>query len=545
MLVILSHVIVYTLAIPISNSTTYKYIPSLFDVTVEELAYGLDAGQFTSVDLVNAYVARISETSQLHAITELNPDALTIAAELDAARQAGTSKGPLHGIPILIKNNIATADLMNNTAGSYALLGAKVPRDSTIAARLRSAGVIILGKSNLSQWANFRSTNSSNGWSALGGQVFGAYYPQQDPSGSSSGSAVASSIGLALASLGSETDGSIISPSEVNNVVGIKPSVGLTSRYLVVPISEHQDTIGPIARTVRDAAHVLQAIAGPDPRDNYTLIQPSPVPDYVSACKLNALKGARIGIPRNAIRVSNSTTAILEAFEAAIPILEAAGATIVESNYSAFNEYVLTKGGNETLVLETDFLVNLKAYLDELTFNPTNVSDLASVRNFTVSFPAEEYPDRNVATWDEALKLGYDNTDYRAFQARESDAFYGGPGGIDGALEAHNLTALLLPTAFASGIPAIVGYPVITVPLGAYPQGTTVTYNKRGDLVQVAPGIPFGISFIGTKFTEETLIGYAYAYEQRTAVRNRISPKVLPKLDLRDAVVRKEEMRRR
>jgi amidase len=188
---------------------------------------------------------RIEETNPiLHAVTQINPDALAIAAALDVERANGIIRSPLHGIPMLIKNNIATMDQMDNTAGSYALKGAKVSRDATVAAKLRAAGVILLGKSSMSQWANFRSSNSSSGWSADAGQVTGAYYPNMDPSGSSSGSGVASSVGLALASLGTETDGSILSPSSVNNLVGIKPSVGLTSRSLVVPISSHQDTVG-------------------------------------------------------------------------------------------------------------------------------------------------------------------------------------------------------------------------------------------------------------------------------------------------------------
>jgi amidase len=189
---------------------------------------------------------RIEEVNSiLHAVTEINPDALDVAATLDAERTNGTVRSVLHGLPMLIKNNIATLDQMNNTAGSYSLLGATVPRDATVAARLRAAGVVLLGKSNMSQWANFRSSNSSSGWSAYGGQVTGAYYPNMDPSGSSSGSGVGSSIGLAVASLGTETDGSILSPSSVNNLVGIKPTVGLTSRSLVIPISSHQDTVGP------------------------------------------------------------------------------------------------------------------------------------------------------------------------------------------------------------------------------------------------------------------------------------------------------------
>jgi amidase len=215
------------LAIPPYTGTSIKGtpFPSLIDVDLEDLVTGLESGLFTSVDLVKAYTERIMEVnSTLHMVTELNPDAIAIAKQADALRANGTVLSPLHGIPILIKNNIATDDKMNNTAGSWSLLGAKVPRDSTIAAKLRKAGAIILGKTNLSQWANYRSDNTSNGWSAYGGQTYGAYYPGQDPSGSSSGSGVASSIGLALAALGTETSGSILSPSDVNNLVGIKPT---------------------------------------------------------------------------------------------------------------------------------------------------------------------------------------------------------------------------------------------------------------------------------------------------------------------------------
>jgi len=245
--------------------------PKLIDASLEHLRCGLELKLFTSIDLVIAYTARINEVNAtLRMVTELNPDAVAIARELDNERILGRVRGPLHGIPILIKNNIATNDRMGNTAGSLALLGATVPEDSTVAAKLRRAGAVILGKTNLSQWANFRSDNTSNGWSAHGGQTVGAYFPGQDPSGSSSGSGVASSLGLALASLGTETDGSIISPSDVNNLVGIKPSVGLTSRFLVIPISEHQDTVGPMARSVKDAAYILSAIAGKDANDNYT-----------------------------------------------------------------------------------------------------------------------------------------------------------------------------------------------------------------------------------------------------------------------------------
>jgi amidase len=219
-----------------STSVNHTSFPLLLEATLEDLTAGLESNLFTSADLVRAYSLRILEVnSTLHVVTELNPDALAIATHADELRKNGTVLGPLHGIPILIKNNIATGDAMNNTAGSFALLGAK-QGDSTIAAKLRRAGAIILGKTNLSQWANFRSNNSTNGWSAYGGQATAAYYPDQDPSGSSSGSGVASSIGLALGALGTETSGSILSPADVSNLVGIKPSVGLTSRHLVIPV---------------------------------------------------------------------------------------------------------------------------------------------------------------------------------------------------------------------------------------------------------------------------------------------------------------------
>jgi amidase len=484
-------------------------------------------------------------------VTEINPDAWDIAKELDEERAAGKCRGydptatcllvcrlimfsPLHGLPILIKNNIATFDLMNNTAGSYALLGAKVPRDATVAAKLRKAGAVILGKTNLSQWANFRSSNSSNGWSAYGGQTYGAYYPGQDPSGSSSGSGVSSSLGLAVASLGTETDGSILSPSETNNIVGIKPSVGLTSRALVIPISEHQDTVGPMARTVKDAAYLLQAIAGPDMYDNYTSAIPfnGSLPDYVAACKLDALKGKRIGVPRNSFgRRTAYTAPILDAFETALTVLREAGAIIVDNtNYTAYEEYLQSDA--EGIVLEVDFVANLKSYLDQLTYNPTGVQSLADVRNFTQSFGPEDFPDRNTASWDSALSWNFSNTSPQLWAYYQRNQYLGGTGGLLGALQNYSLDAVVLPTSFASGISAIIGAPVVTVPLGAKPANTTVLLNSRGDLNATGPNEPFGLSFAGKRWSEESLVGFAYAFEQRTKVREMVKPYLVPTTEL-------------
>jgi amidase len=475
------------------NQTTSSPYPSLIDVTIEELETGLESGLFTSVDLVNAYIARILEVnSTLNVVTELNPDALAIAKELDAERANGTTRGPLHGMPLLIKGNIATLDKMSTTAGSFALLGAKVPRDSGIAAKLRAAGVIILGKTNLSQWANFRSNNSTNGWSAYGGQCYAAYYPLQDPSGSSSGSGVASSLGLALAALGTETSGSILSPSEVNNLVGIKPTVGLTSRALVIPISQRQDTVGPMARTVKDAAYILQAIAGKDPNDNYTLVQPDPLPDYVAACNFSSLKGKRIGIPRNTIYDQAGDAPLLAAFEKSIQIIKRAGAVIVDNtNITAYALDQYLNGNASTIVLEADFLRDLPDnYLSKLTYNPQNVHNLADVSNFTHAFPPEDYPDRDTGVWDQALGLGFDNLSPQFWAAYQINLQTAGPQGILGLLANYSLDALILPTDFSPGLPALIGTPVITVPMGFYPANTTVIKNQRGSLVEVGPNVP-------------------------------------------------------
>jgi len=452
-----------------------------------------------------------------------------------------TIRSPLHGLPVLIKNNIATADEMNNTAGSWSLIGAKVPRDATVAAKLREAGVIILGKTNLSQWANFRSSNSSNGWSAQGGQTYGAYYPGQDPSGSSSGSGVSASLGLAWGTLGTETDGSVISPSEVNNIVGIKPTVGLTSRALVIPISEHQDTVGAMARTVKDAAYILQAIAGPDSYDNYTSAIPwvnGTKPDYVAACSLDALKGKRIGVPRNYIGTPDpSTAAIYAAFETALDVIRSAGATVVENtNYTAYAEYVQSNA--ETVVLDGDFVPNLAHYLSQLTYNPNNVTTLEDVRVFTQHFPAEDYPDRDTAEFDSSIAqaMNYSNTDIEFWTAYQKDLYLGGAGGILGALANYSLDAVVVPSFTASGISAIIGGPVVTIPLGAYPANTTVLTNQRGDLNATAPNIPFGISFSGALWSEESLIGFAYAFEQRTMVREKVKPYLMPGIEIENVV---------
>ena len=437
-------------------------------------------------------------------------------------------------------------DKMNNSAGSFSLVGATVPRDSTVAAKLRAAGVIILGKSSMSEWMNFRSSSGSacNGWSAHGGQVLGAYATDQDPSGSSSGSAVGVSLGLAFAALGTETSASIIFPGSVNNAVGIKPTVGLTSRSLIIPISERQDTVGPLARTVTDAAHVLNIIAGKDPSDSYTNAQPwSNPPDYTKSLKANSLRGKRIGIPRNAFLPTgdpNFDAPIIAAFEAAILELIAAGATIIDnanfSQWDAYHDSSLSFYGAVNNVVAVDFITNLPQYLAQLSSNPNHITSLQALRDFTRNDLRENYPTRDTAIFDAALAIAGNNIS-PGFQALADQTHaWGTYGGVTGALDTYRLDALVMPSMYAPGVPALAGLPIVTVPMGKYPVTTQVQRTGACGLVAVAPNVPIGLSFLGAAWSEETLIGCAFAFEHRTLVRGKVRPVVLPRTQLEDIV---------
>ncbi|KAE8372377.1 amidase signature domain-containing protein [Aspergillus bertholletiae] len=510
--------------------------PPLIRATRDDLVSGLSENCYLSVDLVHAYVARINEVnSTLRPILEINPDALHDAEMLDRERHSGSSRGELHGLPVLVKDNIGTADKMQTTAGSYSLYGSRVREDATAVRRLRDYGAIILGKTSMSEWMNFRSSNTSNGWSPRGGQTLGAYHPMQDPEGSSSGSAVAVDLGLAMAALGTETMGSILFPSEANNIVGIKPTVGLTSRYGVIPISEHQDTIGPMARTVKDAAWVLGAIAGRDERDNYTSASPDlHIAAYANACQLDGLQGKRIGIPRNALAslaMEAHGHAVLSAFEAALSVFTEAGAIILQdANFTSWEEFLVSK--SITQVLRADFSSNIEGYLSTLATNPNNIHSLQDLRIDTQGDPHEDYPRRDTAEWDAALAAGLNNTSPEFWPMYQNNLRLGGEGGVLGALVRHRLDALILPTSLAAYVPSVIGTPVITVPLGAYPKGTKTVYNKFGNLVQVAENIPFGISFMGTHWSEKTLIGMAYAFEQRTLFRQKLKHYIEPHTEI-------------
>ncbi|KAL9473934.1 hypothetical protein ACSS6W_008314 [Trichoderma asperelloides] len=532
---------------------THDAFPPLLDATLDDLRSGLDRNLFTSVDLVQAYIDRIQEVNaDLRAVTEINPDALSIAAERDAERRTGINpaKLPLHGIPVLLKDNIATFDKMNNSAGSYALLGAKVPEDSTIASKLRKAGAIILGKANLSQWAASRELINHEGWSAYGGQALGAYFPNQDPRGSSSGSAISSSIGLTWGAVGTDTSGSILSPAHVNNVVGFRPTVGLTSRYLVIPFSSRQDTVGTLTRTVKDAAYLMQAMAGRDGHDNYTSAIPfDEMPDYVAACEDSGLKGKRIGVSRN-VMVPHFDPAYESdpaAFERALDVIRSAGAEVVDNihlpcsyAYQAYikdNNVSIPQGPPLFSPTASDFLSDLPTkYLNLLTHNPNNITCLEDLRDFTKRDHREDYPAITTDAWDDCLYLGINNTDPTYWPNVTLDKYFFGNECVAGAIEQYKLDAVVLPTLYAVLAASPLGLPVISVPLGRSPDGTPTTKSDWGNLVLSAPNGPFGISFSGLAFSEEKLFAMAYAFEQRTNVRKTIHPYVAPKTELADVV---------
>jgi amidase len=500
----------------------------LEELTIAELQAGLAAGRWTARSLAEAYLARIEaldgQGPTLRSVIEINPEALALADALDAERKAKGSRGPLHGIPILLKDNIATADRMQTTAGSLALAGAAVPRDAFIAARLREAGALVLGKTNLSEWANFRSTHSSSGWSGRGGQCRNPYALDRSPSGSSSGSGAAAAANLAAAAIGTETDGSIVSPCAACGLVGIKPTVGLLSRSGIVPISHTQDTPGPMTRTVADAAVLLGALvgsAGIDERDPATRAsQGKALSDYTKFLDPNGLKGARIGILRK--RYAGYSPATDHLFEEALDALKKLGAVIVDP---ADLDTAGKMDEPEFTVLLYDFKADLDAYLAELKGAP--VRSLAEAIAFNDKHKEEEMPYFGQEIFLQAQAKGpltskeYQDALARCRRLSRKE-------GIDATLARHKLDALVAPTQgpawlidlvigdFVTGgsstPAAVAGYPSITVPMGA------------------VNGLPVGLSWIGPAWSEGALIRYAFAYEQAT--HHRRPPRFLSSVEL-------------
>ena len=487
----------------------------LEETTISKLQEGMRSGRYTARSITEAYLARIEELNhkgpELRAVIETNPEALAIAEALDAERKAKGPRGPLHGVPVLLKDNVGTHDRMTTTAGSLALEGSIPPRDAFLAARLREAGAVLLGKANLSEWANFRSTHSSSGWSSRGGQCRNPYALDRCPSGSSSGSAVAAAANLAAVTVGSETDGSIVSPSTHCGIVGIKPTVGLVSRAGVIPISHTQDTAGPMCRTVADAATLLGAMTGVDERDAATQAsRGKALTDYTKFLDPEGLKGAKIGVfhPRSLEDHPHTDRVLAESLAA----LKSAGATVVDPvkmpTAGKFEE-------DEFEVLLFEFKADLNSYLADLGA-AAPVHSLKEAIDFNARNRDRVLPYFGQEIFEMAEARG-PLTDAKYKKALANCQRSSRKEGLDAVFATHKLDALVAMTGGAawlidlvngdsgsggsSQFAAVSGYPSITVPAG------------------YAFGLPIGLSFIGPAWSEPTLIRLAYAFEQATKVR--------------------------
>jgi amidase len=484
----------------------------LDELTISDLQEGMKSGKYTSRSLVKKYLDRIDEIDKhgpaINSVIEINPEAMSISESFDRERKEKGPRGPLHGIPILIKDNIDTADRMTTTAGSLALLGSRPLQDSFVARKLREAGAVILGKTNLSEWANIRSNHSSSGWSGRGGQTKNPYVLDRNPCGSSSGSGAAAAANLCAAAIGTETDGSVVCPSSANSLVGIKPTVGLVSRFGIIPIAHSQDTAGPMARTVKDAAILLGALTGIDANDGATKAQKS-FSDYTQFLDKGGLKGARLGIVRKSFGFNDGVDKLMNNH---ISELKKLGAVVIDP------ADIPTSGkfdDSELEVLLYELKADLNKYLKGLG-SSAPVHSLKEVIEFN-----EKNRDREMPYFGQELFIKAEAkgplTDKKYLQALAKNHLLSRSQGIDFVMRKHRLDALIAPTGgpawptdwingdhFTGGYSsasAVAGYPHITVPAG------------------YVFGLPVGISFFGAAWSEPKLIQYAYAFEQATRFR--------------------------
>jgi amidase len=498
----------------------------LEEITIAELQEGMKAGKYTARGIAERYMSRIAALDKhgpaVNSVIEVNPDALALAEASDKERKAKGARGPLHGIPMLIKDNIDTADKMMTTAGSLALVGSKVPKDSVVAQKLREAGAVIIGKTNLSEWANIRSRHSTSGWSGRGGQTKNPYALDRNPCGSSSGSGVAASANFCVAAIGTETDGSIVCPSSANGLVGIKPTVGLVSRSGIIPISHSQDGAGPMCRTVRDAAIVLGALTGVDSEDSATAeSRGKSHTDYTQFLKADGLRGARIGVVRKTFGFRDTVDKVMEE---ALEAMKREGAILVDP---AEIETAGKWSETELTVFMYELKADLNAYLARPGFSAP-VKTMKGIIEFNEKNREKEMPYFGQDFFLKAEEKGpLSSKEY--IEALEKNHQLARKEGIDATMDKHNLDALVGPTGGAawltdlvdgdhfgggsSGAAAVAGYPNVTVPAG------------------FVFGMPVGISFFGRAWSEPVLVRLAYAFEQATKVRK--APKFLPSVNLR------------
>lgn len=484
------------------------------EYSISEIQKLMEVGKITAKQLTRNYLTRINKIDKngpkINSVIEINPDALQIAEKLDAETKDKNIRGPLHGIPLVIKDNITTEDNMMTTAGSLALGGYKATQDAFIIHRLREAGAIILGKTNLSEWANFRSTRSTSGWSSRGGQTLNPYVLNRNPCGSSSGSAAAVAANLCVGSIGTETDGSIICPSNTNSIVGIKPSIGLVSRTGIIPISHNQDTAGPMARTIEDAAIMLTVLVGTDPEDPFSIKNSNETQiDYTKFLDVNGLQDARIGVARNFF---GRNDLVDKTMENAISIMKSKGSTIVDPTDITI---ISDLSEPEYLVLLYDFKHDLNEFLPKFVPDnlPQTLNDLIEFNNQNKEKVMPYFGQEIFKMAEEKGPLSSD--EYKS--ALEKCHKLAREEGIDKVMQENQLDAIIAPsggpawfidyingdhsTGGSSSPAAIAGYPNITIPAG------------------YVFGLPVGISFFGQRFQEPTLLKLAYAFEQASKAR--------------------------
>ncbi|KAI8634623.1 amidase signature enzyme [Xylariaceae sp. FL1651] len=526
---------------PATALPTFKS-PSLLDISITELGALLEAGDFNSHDLVELYIQRVREVNDdLRAVIELNPDALSIAKQLDKERADGTIRGPLHGIPILVKDNYATVDAMMTGAGSVCLARTRPSEEATAIAKLRKAGAVVLGKANLSEFAGIRGDGAKVGWSPRGGQTYGAYVKHQTACGSSSGSGVAASVGLAAGTLGTETAGSITCPAMVGNVVGIKPTVGLTSRYGIVPITARQDTAGPLAQSVEDAAIIMDAIAGKDLNDNYTSAQPWDVPpSFAAALDTSALRGARIGViwtDENFLNAGNfaNLNYTKPVFKRALADLKAAGAEIIDvdlsNNGHTIGEFSMWVYGNISTYMSPDVVDSMARYLKSAVPNPDAMHNVSDIFQCLKTEPKELASKYGIDDWEHIAQINTTADSLEAWEAYVTASTMARDLLLN-PIKDHKLDALVMQPELALVVAASPGLPIVTVPMGVLGQDASTIWDHDEEILFSAPGVPLGISFTAGMWSDQKLIRYAYAYEQISRNRRKLVPAIKPKSDL-------------
>lgn len=511
---------------PENNGEQVNDVFPLNEITISDLQKSYHIGELICKKVIEMYLDRIDKIDKagpaLNSVIEINPDAMAIAKALDEERKSGKTTGPLHGIPIMLKDNIDTAGKMMTSAGSLALEGNYASQNSWVAEKLEQAGAIILGKTNLSEWANFRSNRSSSGWSGRGGQTRNPYIVDRNPCGSSSGSGVAVSANLCTTAIGTETNGSVVCPASINGIVGIKPTVGLVSRAGIIPIAHSQDTAGPMARTVRDAALVLGALTGIDGKDKYTQkSQGKSFTDYTTFLHADSLKNKRIGVAKHFFGFHEKVDQLMEL---AIKDLQNLGAKTIDLDQEDLNG---KSGGDAYEVLLYEFKHNLNSYLKNCT-SEIKIRSLEQLIAFNKDHADKEMPFFGQEILIAAQEKGDLNSDeYK--KALDNVLKSNGPEGIDRVMDKYNVDAIIAPTGGpawptdvitgdhflggSSSPAARSGYPSITLPMG------------------FIHGLPIGISFFSEAFSEAKLISFAYAYEQAT--KHRKAPKFIPTFDAR------------